>query len=191
MKPVLSPTAENPEWRIRGMESRDQARVFEIERGCFPSAWTHMVLAQVIATPHMRTFVVEEGEIVQGFVIVGTKAGVVQIWNLAVSEDARRRGLGTALLSRVLHLARLERFKTVVLSVREGNLGAQLAYRRAGFRAINIRHLGYGDEDAYEMRLDLDPGGASAPASSLDSRTSARRHERDDSRSDGRQRRSE
>jgi ribosomal-protein-alanine N-acetyltransferase len=142
------------------MDSDDRERVFEIELECFPSAWPGAVLWRVIATPHMRTFVVEEDGAVQGFVIVGTKSGVVHVWNLAVAHARRRRGLGTALLHWVLDLARREGYGEVGLSVREGNLGAQLAYRRAGFRAVEIKHLGYGDEDAYEMRLELGSDGA-------------------------------
>ena len=140
------------------MESDDSQRVLVIETECFPSAWTSAVLWRVVTIPHMRTNVLEENGTVQGFVMVGTESGTVNIWNLAVAKAKRRRGHGTALLQWVLDLARREGHREVGLSVREGNLGAQLAYRRAGFRAVEIKHLGYGDEDAYEMRLDLSSG---------------------------------
>lgn len=141
------------------MEICDLERILEIEEGCFPSAWPRAMFLQVLRRPQLRTLVIEQCYRLHGFAIIGPQMGVMHIWNLGIAVEARRRGLGTALLRHVEFLARIEGCKAVQLSVREGNLGAQLAYRRAGFEAIKIMHRGYGNEDAYEMRLPLSTDG--------------------------------
>jgi len=63
----------------------------------------------------------------------------VFIQKLGVSEDMRGRGIGTALLSRQINIARVNGFRRCVLDVAVTNQRAQLLYERLGFRVVEER----------------------------------------------------
>ena len=77
--------------------------------------------------------VVEEGRAPLGRLILHRSGPVFQVVDIAVSAVARGRGLGAAVLGRVLDMARAAGSAgVVVLSVRPGN-PAQRLYARLGF----------------------------------------------------------
>jgi ribosomal-protein-alanine N-acetyltransferase len=71
--------------------------------------------------------------------------------NVAVDPTQRRRGIATALISRVL--ARVEPDAQLTLEVRRSNAGAITLYERFGFRSAGVRRRYYQDngEDAIVM----------------------------------------
>jgi ribosomal-protein-alanine N-acetyltransferase len=87
-----------------------------------------------------------------GFVVARqTTPGETEILNLAVAPEARRVGVGTALM----HEAMARRSGEIFLEVRQSNEGARALYRRLGFREAGIRQRYYIDppEDGIVMRL--------------------------------------
>jgi ribosomal protein S18 acetylase RimI-like enzyme len=68
--------------------------------------------------------------------------------SVAVRASARGRGIGTALLSALIELARAERFAALSLSVERDNPALRL-YRRVGFTLVEEC------DGALTMRLDL------------------------------------
>ena len=71
--------------------------------------------------------------------------------NVAVDPTLRRRGIATALISRVLE--RVEPDAQLTLEVRRSNAGAIALYERFGFRSAGVRRRYYQDngEDAIVM----------------------------------------
>ena len=71
--------------------------------------------------------------------------------NVAVDPNLRRRGIATALISRVLE--RVEVDAQLTLEVRRSNTGAIELYERFGFRSAGVRRRYYQDngEDAIVM----------------------------------------
>lgn len=92
-----------------------------------------------------------------GYIVSRETAGELHINNFAVRLDYRRRGIGGALLNRVLQEARLRKAKAAFLEVRSTNHAAQALYQKSGFRAIAQRANYYSDprEDAVVMSLAL------------------------------------
>ena len=103
-----------------------------------------------------RASIIDSGPIA-GYIVARETAGELHINNVAVREEFRRRGIGAALLERVLQEARVRKANAVFLEVRRGNHSAQALYVKHGFRPIATRTDYYSEprEDAVVMTLDL------------------------------------
>ncbi|HXM34089.1 MAG TPA: ribosomal protein S18-alanine N-acetyltransferase [Pyrinomonadaceae bacterium] len=99
----------------------------------------------------------EENEWIAGYVVARLAAGELHINNLAVREKHRQRGIGTALLTRVLEEAAEADAFVAFLEVRAGNAAAQAFYERCGFQVVGRRRNYYPEprEDALIMRLEM------------------------------------
>jgi len=78
-------------------------------------------------------FVAEADEQVCGYSVASYAADIAELESVAVSETARRSGLGRALCERVMQWARERGAKSMQLEVRESNAAALSLYRRLGF----------------------------------------------------------
>jgi ribosomal-protein-alanine N-acetyltransferase len=65
-----------------------------------------------------------------------------EIENIAVAQSSQRRGLGSALLQRLLEEARTEKAQSILLEVRESNLVARTFYEKFFFSEYG-RRAGY------------------------------------------------
>jgi ribosomal-protein-alanine N-acetyltransferase len=129
-----------------------------IEKTSYRVPWSAGFFRQEMQVACARSILAEtEGRIV-GYVLYWLLPGAVDIHNLAVHTDYRRRGLGRSLLNRVVAEARRQSIARVVLEVRRSNLPAQKLYKSTGFRVSGVRKGYYSDndEDALAMTLDLD-----------------------------------
>ncbi len=93
----------------------------------------------------------------------GRRVGFVEgVWDtpeafisfFRVDEDARGRGIGTALPRRFLHAARRAKKAAVALEVRSDNTESLRACRRAGFTRVHL------EDDFYGSRLRAPSGRA-------------------------------
>jgi ribosomal-protein-alanine N-acetyltransferase len=92
-----------------------------------------------------------------GYIVARLAADELHINNVAVRQDYRKQGLGSALLLRVLHEGRRLGGVKALLEVRSGNVVAQGLYQRGGFQLIGRRRNYYTDppEDALVMSAIL------------------------------------
>lgn len=86
-------------------------------------------------------------------------ADELQIEDLGVAPQSRRRGWGRRLLSLLLALGRQRGAATAWLEVRRGNASARRLYRAAGFAEVGVRRDYYAAprDDAVLMRCRLTP----------------------------------
>jgi [ribosomal protein S18]-alanine N-acetyltransferase len=98
-----------------------------------------------------------ESSPIAGYIVARETAGELHINNVAVRAEYRRRGIGAALLGRVLQEARRRKANAAFLEVRSANFAAQALYEKCGFRAIARRADYYSEprEDAVVMSLVL------------------------------------
>jgi ribosomal protein S18 acetylase RimI-like enzyme len=87
--------------------------------------------------------------------------GELRVEGIAVTADARRRGMGRGLVRAAIEGAREEGLRAVVLHVSVTNVGAVALYQAAGFgvarrlRDFYPSHVYRGERDAFEMRFEL------------------------------------
>lgn len=94
---------------------------------------------------------------IAGYIVARETSGELHINNVAVRPECRRRGIGAALLGRILQEARRRKANAAFLEVRSANLAAQALYEKNGFKAIARRADYYTEprEDAVVMSLVL------------------------------------
>jgi ribosomal-protein-alanine N-acetyltransferase len=94
---------------------------------------------------------------IAGYIVARETAGELHINNVAVRAEYRRRGVGAALLNRVLDEAHRRKATAAFLEVRSANHAAQELYEKCGFKAIARRANYYSEpqEDAVVMSLVL------------------------------------
>ena len=167
----LGPT--DGQLHIRRMSQGDLRAVTALERATFSGPWRPGAYARAVASPHHNFFVAElDGRLVAyaGLWVEGNQAHIAKI---AVHEDHRRRGIGTAMLQHLLDHARRLGLAEAYLEVRRGNLAAQDLYRRVGFRFDRIQAHAYPDdgEDAmiFVLRGLLDVKAPSTPEPAMES----------------------
>jgi ribosomal-protein-alanine N-acetyltransferase len=150
---------------ITRMTEHDLLEVVEIEEQSGLSRWGWaayyaelqgtnrdlMLIARVASAP------IIEHQRIAGYIVARESAGELHINNVAVRDQFRRRGIGSALLARIVEMARRLNVRVAFLEVRSGNLAAQALYEKTGFKAIARRPDYYSDpqEDAVVMSLTL------------------------------------
>lgn len=78
----------------------------------------------------------------------------VHLLNVAVAIEARRHGIGRALMDDLIAYARANGVVRILLEVRASNRAAIALYEQVGFQQFNVRERYYADgEDAIEMSL--------------------------------------
>jgi ribosomal-protein-alanine N-acetyltransferase len=148
---------------IRDMRWWDIPAVHAIETRSFPdTAWTVETLwAELAGVPDTRRYWVADldGQIVgyAGLMVVAPDADVQTI---AVSDDHRSSGIGSALLATVIAEATHRHCSQVILEVAADNVEACRLYERHGFMTIARRSSYYGaGRDALVMRVRLGTSG--------------------------------
>ena len=132
-------------------------QVAEIEKKSFSLPWSEDAFYGELDNPLATYVVAMDGDTVLGFGGVHIIAGEGYITNIAVREDARRQGVGMALLDKIISICKEKKCTFVTLEVRKSNLSAQALYEKAGFETLGIRKNFYEKptEDAVIMTLNF------------------------------------
>jgi len=143
--------------RIRPARAADAAALALLERRCFSDPWSAEAFATVLRTPGAHVLVAEADEALVGYFVGRAVAGEAEILNLAAAPEARRAGVGSALLTHGLAVLRAAGAGEVFLEVRAGNSAAIALYQRHGFRQVGRRARYYSRpvEDALVLQLAL------------------------------------
>ncbi len=142
---------------IRWMIRRDMVEVLRIEAASFEFPWTEDDFLRCLQQRNCIGMVAEHEDRILGFMIYELHKTRLHVLNFAVAEQARRRGVGSQMVDKLVSKLSPERRTQILLEVRETNLPAQLFFRESGFRATNVLREFYEDspEDAYVMRYAL------------------------------------
>ena len=137
-------------WMIR----RDMAEVLDIEGESFEFPWSEDDFIRCLRQRNCIGMVAEHDERVVGFMIYELHKNRLHILNFAVAKDARRRGIGAQMISKLVSKLSHQRRTRILLEVRETNLAAQMFFKTAEFKAVSVLRDFYDDttEDAYLMQ---------------------------------------
>ena len=156
---------------IRSGVEADISAMVAIERASFSDPWTAAAIASTLRSDQMRVLVAEErgGGAAEvggdgagrplGYVVAMVAGPEAEIADLAVSPDARRRGIGRALIDRLLADLEAEGVTAVFLEVRESNRAARALYESRAFHGVG-RRRGYYRlplEDALLLKREMGP----------------------------------
>jgi ribosomal-protein-alanine N-acetyltransferase len=153
------------EWIIEPLrEPADLEGVLEVDALSFTRPWTRaMYESEFLNRDTSRMYVLRTpARLVAGYCAAWFVLDEVHINNIAVRPELRGRGLGSALLARVIEEGRAAGATRATLEVRRSNDDARRLYERFGFRVAGVRRDYYTDpsEDALVLwREDGNPPG--------------------------------
>lgn len=149
--------------------------ILQIELACQPEPWSEQSFLEEIERLHSYLLVarienadrkngdppVAPAGTVAGFICFWSVADEIQILNIAVAEQFRRRGIAGKLLGAALGTAGEKHASRINLEVRKSNHQAIGLYRSFGFRPVGERPGYYSaqHEPAVLMELELDTNG--------------------------------
>ena len=124
---------------IAKMTHEHMADICAIEKDCFSHPWTEISYREVLADPNVLALVAVENGKTLGYVSVQTVLDEGYLGNLAVSKDARRRGIAGMLLAALFDVAQAKKLSFLTLEVRDSNLAARALYEKYGFQYVGRR----------------------------------------------------
>lgn len=124
---------------IEKMKKEDLDQVMGIEEKSFSDPWRKSFFSQDIDNESALPLVARADEKVVGYICLWKILDEIQISNIAVSPQLRRRGIGEKMLKRVLKMAEEKDTKRITLDVRVSNLPAINLYKKFGFREAGRR----------------------------------------------------
>lgn len=149
-----------PAFEIGRTTAHDLIEIVEIEEASGLSRWGWDSYNAELSRPESIMLVARRrqpdsaGKWLYGFVAARVNLDELHVNNIGVRDEARRRGLGGALLQAALGAGRKLGAESALLEVRAGNLAAQALYRSQGFETVGRRRNYYREppEDALVMR---------------------------------------
>lgn len=146
---------------MRAMTVDDVPAVNALEQRLFPvDAWPLQMFYDELSQPETRWYLVAEAKNgIVGYAGLMCIEPIADVQTIAVMPEYEGRGIGSALLARLIEEARKRSAADVLLEVRADNPRAQQLYLRFGFEQIHVRPRYYRDGvDALIMRLQLAAG---------------------------------
>lgn len=144
---------------IREMAEHDLDAVRRIEEVAYGTdAWSRRTLEDELVNGFSSYLVAEapNGRIA-GFAGVWFMRDQLHLVTIAVDPPFQRLGVAARLLLACLELARKAEMPSVVLEVRESNVGAQALYERFGFRRLGKLRKYYKDDGEDALVMETPP----------------------------------
>ncbi len=121
------------ETQIMRADEADIEAIEELEKECFSTPWSKTALRDAM---HNGTvfFIAKKGKRAIGYMGLSAVLDEGYVTNIAVTENERKKGVGTALLNRIFAFAGDNRLSFVSLEVRVSNQNAISLYNSLGFK---------------------------------------------------------
>ena len=144
------------EYLLRPLTAADLPALAALEEACFSHPWTERQLAADLDNDLLSLWAAEgEDGALLGYAEVRAVLDEGTLERIAVAPAARRRGIGEALLDRLIREGR-GRLAFLTLEVRAGNAPAIGLYEKLGFREVGRRKNYYREEGEDALLLTLD-----------------------------------
>lgn len=122
----------------------------------FDEFWTPEILKKELENPNSKYIVAFENDNIVGFAGITYNFDYVEIMNIAIKKDMRRKGIATKLMKKLLLLATEYNVSKIALEVDEKNISARNLYNKLGFKEVGARRNYYnGNGDAILMDFYL------------------------------------
>lgn len=142
---------------IRQMMPADVPAALDIERRSFSTPWSETSFLAEVRSMSSTALLAEINGQCAGYIIVKQVADECHLYDLAVDEQHRRKGIARDLLQSILDSLARSDMRFFFLEVRLSNRPARELYTSFGFHEYARRRAYYEhpSEDAILMRLDL------------------------------------
>jgi ribosomal-protein-alanine N-acetyltransferase len=142
---------------IEEMKKEDLNQVMEIEEKSFSDPWRESFFSQDIDNESAMPLIARSNDRVVGYVCLWKILDEIQISNIAVAPQLRRRGIGEKMIEKILKIAQEKDYRRITLDVRISNLPAINLYKKLGFSEAGRRKNYYRlpQEDALIMEKIL------------------------------------
>lgn len=141
---------------LRRATARDLPAMSSLHAASFPQGWSAEALGSLLASPGAFALMfIEVSSLAVGFVLARVAAEEAEILTIAVRANARRKGLGRALMEAAAAEAQKMGARIMFLEVGETNAPARELYKRLGFEEAGRRKDYYGQDNALVMKANL------------------------------------
>jgi ribosomal-protein-alanine N-acetyltransferase len=149
---VRRPVEPDAPWGLRRARPADVGRIVDIEKDGFAHPWSRELIERELGHSWSRIVLAcdEDGageERVLGYIVFWIVHDEVHVLNVATALEARRRGVGRALMLAAEDEGRSRGARLSTLEVRRSNHGAIALYRVLGYRQVGIRPRYYAEEN--------------------------------------------
>jgi ribosomal-protein-alanine N-acetyltransferase len=143
---------------FRPMTKDDLDEVMTIECSAYRYPWSSGFFLQELQVACARSILAELDGKICGYVLFWLLPGSIDVHNLAIAPEFRRRGIARMLMGQVVAAASAQSATRVTLEVRQSNEAAKRLYASLGFVQTGLRKGYYSDdgEDAFTMALELE-----------------------------------
>lgn len=113
--------------------------VYIIETECFSHPWSKQSLEEELSNETSLFLVAKEENEVIGYIGMSIVIDEGYIFNVAVRESYRNKGVATALINELVTYGKKNNFSFITLEVRESNQPAISLYSKFGFIKVGER----------------------------------------------------
>lgn len=146
-------------YEIVPMDRSHIPQIAALERACFADPWSENLLEDALFDPQASFIVAEDGEEgnVLGYAGLHAVLDEGYIDNIAVTPDARRHGVASALLDVFCRFGAVN-LAFLTLEVRKSNTAAIALYEKHGFHMAGLRpgYYQHPREDAVIMTREFE-----------------------------------
>lgn len=131
--------------KIEKMTKEHLESVYIIETECFSHPWSKQSLENELNNDTSLFWVATENNDVIGYIGMSVVIDEGYIFNVAVSETHRKKGVGSALINELVTYGKKNNLCFITLEVRESNMNAQSLYSKFGFIKVGERKNYYSE----------------------------------------------
>lgn len=141
---------------IDKMTLSDLAEISNNLTSDFDEFWNSSILESEIKNPFSQYIIAKINKEIVGFAGVIDTVDQLEITNIVVRKDFRKKGIGNELLTELIKLAKENGKEKITLEVNNTNLAAIKLYEKNGFKNVGFRKKYYNNTyDANIMTLKL------------------------------------
>lgn len=141
---------------IDKMTLSDLAEIANNLTSDFDEFWNSSILESEIKNPLSQYIIAKINKEIVGFAGVIDTVDQLEITNIVVRKDFRKKGIGNELLTELIKLAKENDKEKITLEVNNTNLAAIKLYEKNGFKNVGFRKKYYNNTyDANIMTLKL------------------------------------
>jgi ribosomal protein S18 acetylase RimI-like enzyme len=128
--------------KITRAKPTDLSEIVKVADGCgylSKNVDNKRLLSAVFSDKKQRVFVVKLSSRIVGYITLRKEGRIAELDYLGVLTKYQNKGIGKALFKYAVSLAKREKFKKIVLEVRNDNLKAIAIYLKYGFKAVGVK----------------------------------------------------